>query len=88
MEVHILVILFCATQQVTDKKGHVLHHVMLGSCGEIPVCINSKVAKLGGPRQLFLNFVFCYFAYQLFVVVVYITLHLERSNYGTCRSLV
>lgn len=32
--------------QVTDKKGRVLYHVMLGSCGEIPVCINSKVAKL------------------------------------------
>ena len=85
MEVHILVILFCATQQVTDKKGHVLHHAMLGSCDEIPVCINSKVAKLGGPQPLFLNLVLCYFAFQLFVVV-YFTFHLERSNFD--RSLV
>jgi len=62
--------------QVTNKKGRELYHVMLGSCGEIPVCINSKVAKLGGSQQLFLNFGFCYFAFQLFL---YFTLQLERS---------
>ncbi|XP_078344237.1 uncharacterized protein LOC144629867 [Oculina patagonica] len=32
--------------QVTDKKGVVLHHVLLGSCGDNPVLINREVAKL------------------------------------------
>lgn len=59
--------LFSATQQVTDKKGRVLYHVMLGSCGEIPVCINSKVAKLGGSQSLFLNLCFASLLFNLFL---------------------
>ena len=33
MKVHIVVILSSAIQQVTNKKGHVLHHVIMPNCG-------------------------------------------------------
>ncbi|XP_068729641.1 uncharacterized protein [Montipora capricornis] len=32
--------------KVTDEKGHSVNHVILVSCGDVPVCINTKVASL------------------------------------------
>ena len=34
-------------QQVTDKNGTVIYHVLLSTSGDNSVCINSKVAQLG-----------------------------------------
>ena len=32
---------------MTDSKGHTVNYVTLASCGEAPVCINTKVTQLG-----------------------------------------